>query len=515
MSETRDKLKAAYEEVPYPGVADSHSHLRCLQAIALLYGIPAPDITSCRVLELGCASGRNLLPQAVEYPGSRFLGIDFSPAQIADGHSLIEALAVQNVELRHARIEDVDGSWGMFDYIVCPGVFSWVQQETQQCILRICRENLAPQGVAMVSFNAYPGWHFQSVLRDLLRYHVAPFSDRGRQITEARAMLEFIAENCRPESSQGRVFRRDRDYLRTVLDDYLYHEYLVDENNPLYFHQFVEQAESHGLQFVSDMELSKMSGTFATAAVQRVLANTPLIQQCQLLDFLRNESFHKTLLCHREIALHRRWQLQTIRSLSLALAETPTAADIDVASRDPIELDFPQGKLTTSEPLGKAAIARLIDVYPGALSLEALHADALALLPPEVRAALDGQDEGRDVLAGAMLGLLQAGLLRVFLHPPVFCRTVSQRPLAKPLTRLLARRRTLLTNELHENVRLDDFQYGLLARLDGTRTPATLSEEMEPLAASGTVTAGSGEKAISEVVDRVLKEFCAKALLVA
>ncbi len=156
---TNHPLHRIYEEVPYAGVADAESHVRSLHALARLHGIPAADSRACRVLELGCAAGRNLIPQASECPDSRFLGTDFSVAQIAEGQAIIGELSLPNIELRHAGIEQVDASWGQFDYILALGVFSWVTPDLQAKLLSICRENLAPHGVALVSYNAYPGWH--------------------------------------------------------------------------------------------------------------------------------------------------------------------------------------------------------------------------------------------------------------------------------------------------------------------------------------------------------------------
>ena len=49
---------------------------------------------------------------------SRFLGIDASSRQIADGQAAIHALGLKNIELRVGRIEDVADEWGLFDYII-------------------------------------------------------------------------------------------------------------------------------------------------------------------------------------------------------------------------------------------------------------------------------------------------------------------------------------------------------------------------------------------------------------
>lgn len=83
---------------------------------------------------------------------------------MADGRQLIAATGLGNVELRQASILDVDASYGQFDYVICHGVYSWVDAETQRAILRLCSERLTENGIAYVSYNTYPGWHMKGML---------------------------------------------------------------------------------------------------------------------------------------------------------------------------------------------------------------------------------------------------------------------------------------------------------------------------------------------------------------
>lgn len=514
MISVHDPLRRVYEEVPYPGVADSESHIRSLQALAMLHGIPAADVRGCRVLELGCAAGRNLIPQAVEFPGSQFLGADFSAAQIADGRSVIASLSLENIELRQAGIEQVDASWGQFDYILCLGVFSWVTADLQAKLLSICRTNLAPHGVAVVSFNAYPGWHQQTMVRDLLRYHAAAFADSRQQISEARALLEFVAEQSPATTVHGRVFQHARDHLRTARDEYLFHEYLVDDNHPLYLHEFARRAEAGGLQFVTDAELWRMSGVFMSAAVQPVLANTPLVQRCQLLDFLRNETFHKTLLCHQPVPLVREWDFGTLKPFCVALAQKPKGVVIEVADNQPVGIEFPFGTLTVSQPLGKAAIKYLIDHFPAAVSLDQLHVATWAALATTPHAQNESAGDSRTLLAQSMLGALQAGLLRPYLHPPQFCDSVSQRPCATPLARCLATQGRLLINQVHDNVMLDSVQTFLIPQLDGSRDVSELIDAAQRAVADGRLTPPAGNPPLSKAIETALCQLCGAHLLV-
>ena len=44
-------------------------------------------------MELGCASGGNLIPHAARYPDATFVGVDLARTQVAAGRARIERLA--------------------------------------------------------------------------------------------------------------------------------------------------------------------------------------------------------------------------------------------------------------------------------------------------------------------------------------------------------------------------------------------------------------------------------------
>src|SRR5262249_29590623 len=182
----RDASPTSYDDVPY----DSHpiwvTHPDHLAVIATLAGMRPAPVEHCRVLELGCASGGNLIPMAVALPESQFVGIDLSPAQVADGQATIAALGVRNVTLEAQSILDLDESIGTFDYIVCHGVYSWVPPAVQDGILAVFARHLAPQGVAYVSYNTHPGWHLRGMVRDMMLFHAARFTEPVERIRQAR-----------------------------------------------------------------------------------------------------------------------------------------------------------------------------------------------------------------------------------------------------------------------------------------------------------------------------------------
>src|SRR5438034_9575919 len=99
---------SCYDEVPYSDYVFHHTHPACVGAVAALFGMRPADPARCRVLELGCGSGANLIPMACDLPGSEFVGIDLSPRQIDRGRQAIAALGLPNIDLRPASILDVD-----------------------------------------------------------------------------------------------------------------------------------------------------------------------------------------------------------------------------------------------------------------------------------------------------------------------------------------------------------------------------------------------------------------------
>src|SRR4029079_13501853 len=165
-------FQTSYDEVPYRSHPFAQTHPARLAPTAFLFGMKPAHTDHCRVLEIGCASGENLLPMANQFPDSEFVGIDLSAVQIAAAQSTVEALELNNVRLLHADLRSLPDDLGMFDYVIAHGVYSWVSDETQHALLKLCGQRLRPHGVAYVSYNTYPGWHMRGMIRDMMNYRV-------------------------------------------------------------------------------------------------------------------------------------------------------------------------------------------------------------------------------------------------------------------------------------------------------------------------------------------------------
>ncbi|MCS6851025.1 MAG: class I SAM-dependent methyltransferase [Gemmataceae bacterium] len=489
MSEPRT---TSYDEVPYDVKAFTQTHPDRLATVATLLGLKPPPIDRCRVLELGCARGGNLLPMALGLPQSQFVGIDLSRRQIAEAQAMAERLQLRNVDLRHADLLEVDESFGQFDYIIAHGIYSWVPPHVQDHLLTICSRNLSPDGVAFISYNTYPGWHMRGMIRDMMVYHGRHYSDPRVAIAQARALLDFLAQATRADqTAYSTLLKEELEVVRRKSDPYLIHEYLEDINAPLYFYQFVERAAAKGLQYLGDAQLAAMvPGNFGPEIAETLRRISPdMIHMEQYMDFVRNRMFRQSLLCHQGLKIDytvqpdRLWGMH-VRSLAQPVSPRP---DIQSTAPEQFRRPGPDGMtLTSREPIMKAAMLILAEVQPHTVGFEHLAAEALARLG--WRLPLESP-EGRDAarrLAGRLLNCyMSSNILELHVRPLCPEATVRERPVGWPYARIQAEQSSLVATQRHEMAQLSELERQLLLRLDGQRDHATLVEEMSTLVLQG------------------------------
>ena len=80
-----ESSRTLYDEIRYPARSFEYTHPNRLGTIAALYGMTPAPIPNCRVLELGCGVGGNIIPMAYQNPKSQFVGIDLSGDAVSVG----------------------------------------------------------------------------------------------------------------------------------------------------------------------------------------------------------------------------------------------------------------------------------------------------------------------------------------------------------------------------------------------------------------------------------------------
>src|SRR5271154_3061941 len=99
--------KDAYDVVAYPSFPYPDTHPDHLAAMAILHGLSPAPVERCRVLEIACNEGANLIPMAHAIPGSEFVGFDLARLPIERGQARIRELALTNVRLFESNLLDV------------------------------------------------------------------------------------------------------------------------------------------------------------------------------------------------------------------------------------------------------------------------------------------------------------------------------------------------------------------------------------------------------------------------
>ena len=477
--------QTSYDDVPYESHPYPQTHPDRLATQAWLLGVAAAPLDRCRVLEIGCAAGGNLIPMAADLPQAEFVGIDLSAVQVAQGVAEVAALGLSNIRLLKRDLADDAEELGTFDYIIAHGVYSWVPNDVQKKLLDHCSSRLAPEGIAYVSYNTLPGWRMRGVVREAMHYHAGAIADAPARVAQARAILNFLAESVPGDGgAYSSLLRSELELLRKQGDHYILHEHLEEVNEPLYFHQFVARAAHHGLQYLAEADFGTMfASNFAPQVAETLVRIAPdLVRQEQYMDFLRNRTFRQTLLVHDKVALTRNVAPQRVEGLSVASPAQPLGNRPDLHSDAAAQFSTPGGScLTTSNRITKAAMVVLAERWPATLAFD----DLIAAARSRLRGRSEVAQAERDTLAADMLQCYAAGVVELRVRPLTLALKAGERPLASRLARHQAGRRAVVTNLRHETVTLDAAARQVLALLDGKHTLSALLPVLRRHAGTG------------------------------
>jgi methyltransferase-like protein len=435
------------------------------------------------VLELGCGDGGNLLSLAQALPGASFVGIDAAAGAIARGAELARAAGLRNVELRQGDLVELPEAEGLgsFDYVLAHGVYSWIPPRARVGLLAGMRRHMAREGVAYVSYNAYPGSYLRDMARDILEYHVRGVDDPQVRLAAAQSLMGTVVAIEEP-SPYAQVLREHMERMLAYPDALLVHDDLAEISTPFYFHEFIQHANHHRLAFLSEANLFESQLREVPESAVRLMEGLgdDVVVREQYLDFFKNRMFRQTLLCHADAPVSRELdegQVEGFVVCSQARAqEQGQEQEREQGDGEDAETFLtPDGfSLTTSEPLVRATMHALTRAWPGALDFPTLLDAATESV---------GGDASLELVAARLRTvLLQAYLARIVIlqtAPPPLRAQPGERPRASPLARAQAAAGVLLVSSLlHANATLEgELEPRLLALLDGTRDRAALVQE--------------------------------------
>lgn len=205
-----------------------------LKTIVSFLGFQTPEMSKdFSYLELGCATGINLVLNATHFPNAHFVGVDFNQQHIEKAKQLAISLGLKNIEFVHCSFtEFLEQNPQKFDFIVNHGTFSWISKQHQQNILHIVEKCLNQHGLFYLHYMCYPGSAQLQPIQKLLHLVDAQTQDSSLNNIELGKKLVFDLNEAGAFVDQANInpilniFKNNHAYLA--------HEFLTDHWQPLY-----------------------------------------------------------------------------------------------------------------------------------------------------------------------------------------------------------------------------------------------------------------------------------------
>ena len=473
-----DASSPLHDRVDYPGGAWEHSHPDRIAANARMLGLTPAPVERCRVLELGCGAGGNLVPMACGLPDARFVGIELAARPVDIGRNLAAALGLSNIELRQCDILDLSADLGEFDYIVAHGVYSWVPAPVRDALMSVFARHLAPNGVAYLNFNALPGGHLRHLSRDLMQFRLSVFDDPEAHGEDAVRFVRQVA-GAQPEGSPyRRVLEDELGRIERNPLGVLFHDDLVPAHRAFHFRSVVEHGARHGLQYLCEARPADVHPGRYPASIQSALRRFGggRIAREQCFDFLVCQMYRCSLFCREGVALARVRDLDGMRGLRAASTLRPDTSSADLTDGIAQTYFAPDGAgVRLDDSAAKAALEVLAEGWPASVDIDALLRAARRRAGRTGRATQLERREFAEFLA------THHALGSVDLHTwePPLAAGIGKRPAASALSRIEIELGARVTSLRHRQVEIDDpIAAAVLARLDGTRDLAALHQDV-------------------------------------
>jgi SAM-dependent methyltransferase len=441
-------------------------------------------------------------------PGSQFLGLDLAAKPLEGARALAANLGLRNIEFRCADILDLGPELGEFDYIVVPGLYSWVPEEVRDQLLKLCGQCLAPQGVAIVSYNAYPGAYMSTMVREMIDFHTRSIADPQTQIRQGRGLLNVLARSQTEPTAFKLALDQELKRIANYDDGVFFHDDLNPHYHPVFFHQFVTHAQAHDLQYLGERCENVLDPEQYPAEIRgplRRLAECGTVEREQYLDFIHRRRFRCTFLCRDDVSLDQERGLECVSRLLVGISKD---MKVNVLVEPGVSVRFETDGETlasTSHPLLIAAVAHLLEVRPAAVPLaellQAAEAQTSGVPFPE-----GGPQDNGALLEAFVLRCHLTRLLDLGTWQPHLQVRPSERPVASALARAKITSNPLVPSLRHDAVAiLDDRARELFVMLDGSRDRSQLLRELNAAHSSDTpVTAAMLEEKLLQLAQLAL-----------
>ncbi len=474
-----EALRQQYESLAYVPTIHPNTSPARLSVIGRLLGMPAADPAACSVLDLGCGQGTDLIVKAAKFPNSHFTGVDFSSPDIDTARRLAAEAGVKNVEFHQADLLEWTPEESRFDYIIAYGLFSWVPDDVKERLLEITAKCLALRGIACISYLTYPGSKQAEAVRDLMELRAGTASGLDKAKI-AREVLDFLDRSytALPHKAYSASMLEQVRRISTKTDNFLLHDDLGLVRDPVYFLQFVNMADAHGLRYLGETEFQTLLVDNLPEETTRDFSNLGLdrLESQQFTDFVLDRSFRCTLLTHPQPDTIGQLHPDAMRDLCFAPELQPKNSSVQPGATEADFITLNQSCTTLRGELLVAFITSLARSPNDFLPYAEILAAAQSQAGRELR-TFTPQEE--DELCRALVSLYGHLQIRLSCQPSVIPSRPLERPSLTLLNRGLLRVHGMLATADDRILTLDKSSRAFCRLLDGTNSVLALAETAE------------------------------------
>ncbi|PAF49546.1 hypothetical protein BKH41_02465 [Helicobacter sp. 12S02232-10] len=263
----------------------------------LLQGIKPPKIE--RACELGYGNGISININAAT-SGVEWWGTDFNVSH-ANFASDLALESGNGAKLYADSFEDFLNRSDLpdFDFIVFHGIYSWVDQNNRDLLLKFVDKKLKIGGGVYASYNIYPGFSelvpFRNLLKKVSDYLLPKTTDPINKIDSGFELFDKLA------SAQARFIHQNPNLtprveeLKKLSKTYLIHEFLNDTWEIMDFMDISKSFSEARLKFVSSADVFSVLSDVAYTPEQKALLNSgsSVFFREYMKDLIGNNSFRR------------------------------------------------------------------------------------------------------------------------------------------------------------------------------------------------------------------------------
>jgi SAM-dependent methyltransferase len=325
--------------------------------LGFLKSIQAPRVEApFTFMELGCGHGLTTNVLAAVNPTGRFYAVDFNPLHVLEARTLAEEAGLANVTFLEESFADLGGAdLPDFDFIVLHGVWSWVNAENREHILRFIARRLRPGGIAYVSYNCMPGWAPIVPLRRLLLEQGGGRGESTARVSEALTLAQRLQTIGAGYFQATPGLKDHLSELTGMAPNYLAHEYLNESWAPFHFVDVARDMARAKLSYVGSADLfESIDHLSANEQARKLLEGVPDASMRELVkDFLVNQKFRRDVYVKGARPLHEAERRSLFQQTRYALT-TPL-------SRVKYEMPAPVGRFVLTEELYRPLVEALAE----------------------------------------------------------------------------------------------------------------------------------------------------------